>query len=53
MASIRSISYHGQYTVNKEIGIFTEELKEAGVNKAPIVPPLISPYRLDNTKQRG
>ena len=39
MASIRSISYHGHYTVNKEIRIFTEELKEAGINKAPVVPP--------------
>ena len=38
MMSFRSISYHGQYTVNNEIGIFTDELKEAGVNKAPIVP---------------
>ena len=38
MPSFRSISYHGQYTVNSEFGIFTDELEKARVNKAPIVP---------------
>ena len=37
MPSLRSISYHGQYNVDNEIGIFTDELKEPAVNKAPIV----------------
>ena len=37
MPSFKSISYHGQYNVDNEIGIFTDELKEPAVNKAPIV----------------
>ena len=37
MPSFRSISYPGQYNVDNEIGIFTDELKEPAVDKAPIV----------------
>ena len=38
MPNFKSIFYHGQYNVDNEIGILTGELKEAAVNKAPIVP---------------
>ena len=37
MPSFRSISYQGQYNVDNEIGIFTDESKEPAVNKGPIV----------------
>ena len=37
MPNFRSISYPGQYNVDNEIGIFADQLKEAGVNKARLV----------------
>jgi len=37
MPNFRSTSYYGQYNVDNEISILTDELKEAAVNKAPIV----------------
>ena len=37
MPNFRSISYPGQYNVYNEIGIFTDQLKEAAVSKARLV----------------
>ena len=37
MPNFRSISYPGQYNVDKDICIFTDQLKEAAVNEARVV----------------